>query len=186
MVPVMSLWLPIILASVIVFLASFIMHMVLTYHRADYRPVPNEDQVMEALRRANISPGNYMMPCGSGPADMKNPAFIEKMKKGPVAMLNVLPSGPPRMGSSLAQWFFFTLLVGVFAAYVTGRALGPGHSYREVFRFAGTAAFMGYGLGHMTNSIWMGRSWGATFRSMFDGLVYALLTAGTFGWLWPR
>jgi hypothetical protein len=23
-------------------------------------------------------------------------------------------------------------------------------------------------------------------KTMFDGLVYGLLTAGTFGWLWPR
>ena len=39
MVPVMSLWMPIILSAVIVFLASFVIHMVLTYHRGDYKAV---------------------------------------------------------------------------------------------------------------------------------------------------
>jgi hypothetical protein len=116
---------------------------------------------------------------------MKDPAFIEKMKKGPVAMMNVLPSGPPRMGTSLVQWFLFVVLVGIFTAYVTGRALLPGPRYLEVFRFAGTTAFMTFALGHMPSSIWMGRTWAATFRSMFDGLVYSLLMAGVFGWLWP-
>jgi len=185
MVPVMSLWMPIILAAVIVFVASFIMHMVLTYHRSDYKPVPSEDQVMEALRRFNIPPGNYLMPCVRTPKEMQSPAFIEKRNKGPVAFLTVLPSGPPAMGASLAKWFVYCILIGVFAAYVTGRAVGPGTDYRVVFRFAGTVAFAGYSLGLMQGSIWMGRSWSTTLKSMFDGLIYALLTAGTFGWLWP-
>jgi hypothetical protein len=30
------------------------------------------------------------------------------------------------------------------------------------------------------------RSWIRTLKSMFDGLIYALLTASVFGWLWPR
>jgi hypothetical protein len=34
-------------------------------------------------------------------------------------------------------------------------------------------------------SIWYHRSWGTTLRYTVDGLVYALLTAGIFGWLWP-
>ncbi|MCH7490780.1 MAG: hypothetical protein IID05_08795, partial [Gemmatimonadetes bacterium] len=49
----------------------------------------------------------------------------------------------------------------------------------------GTVAFAGYGLALLQGSIWFGRKWGATLRSVFDGLVYALVTAGMFGWLWP-
>ena len=186
MVPVMSLWMPIVLSAVIVFLASFIMHMVLTYHRGDYRQVPDEDQAMEALRRFNLTPGDYLIPCVRTPKEMQAPAFIEKRNKGPVAFITVLPSGPPRMGASLVKWFLYSVLIGVFAAYVTGRALGPGADYRTVFRFAGTVAFTAYSLALMQNSIWGGRSWTTTLKSMFDGLVYSLLTAGTFGWLWPR
>jgi hypothetical protein len=77
-------------------------------------------------------------------------------------------------------------VVSVFAAYITGRALGPGANYLEVFRFAGTTSFLGYSMALLQTSIWYKRNWGTTIRVMIDGLLYGLLTAGTFGWLWPR
>ena len=43
MVPVTSLWLPVLVSAVIVFVASSILHMVLPFHRKDYRAVPSED-----------------------------------------------------------------------------------------------------------------------------------------------
>ena len=117
---------------------------------------------------------------------MKSPAFVEKRTRGPVLFMTVLPSGPPAMGTSLALWFLYSVIVSVFAAYIAGRALSPGVHYLGVFRFVGASAFMGYSLALMQNSIWWSRNWGMTLRSMLDGLLYALLTAGTFGWLWPR
>ena len=78
MVPVMSLWAPILLSAVLVFVASAVIHMILPYHRSDYRKVPSEDAVMESLRRLGVPPGNYVMPHARSPKDMKDPAFIEK------------------------------------------------------------------------------------------------------------
>jgi hypothetical protein len=69
---------------------------------------------------------------------------------------------------------------------VAGAALGPGRPYLQVFRLAGTVAFAGYSLALLQHSIWYHRKWSTTFLSMFDGLIYALLTGGTFGWLWPK
>jgi hypothetical protein len=117
---------------------------------------------------------------------MKAPAFVEKMKKGPVMVMTVMPNGPWSMGPSLAQWFVYCVVVGAIAAYIAGRALGPGAPYLVVFRFAGATAFAGYALALWQNSIWYKRAWSTTIKSTFDGLVYALLTAGTFGCLWPR
>jgi hypothetical protein len=117
---------------------------------------------------------------------MKDPAFVERMTKGPVAIMTVMKSGPPRMTSELVQWFLFCVLVSVFAGYVASRAVGVGGDYLSVFRFAGTVAFAAYALRGWPESIWYKRSWGTTLRDTVDGLVYALLTAGTFGWLWPR
>lgn len=185
MVPLVSLAIPILLSAVLVFIASSIIHMVLPIHRKDYGRVPDEDRVMETLRGFKIPPGDYLMPCPGSPAAMKDPAFLAKRDKGPVAMMTVMPAGPPSMGLPLAQWFLFTVLVGVFAAYITGRALAPGAHYLEVFRFAGASAFMGYSLGVIPQSIWYKKSWATTIKTVIDGLVYALLTAGTFGWLWP-
>jgi len=100
--------------------------------------------------------------------------------------MTVLKNGPQAMGGNLVLWFLYSVIVGVFAAYIASRALGPEAHYLEVFRFAGCTAFVGYSLALMQNSIWYKRNWGATLKSMFDGLIYALVTAGTFGWLWPK
>jgi hypothetical protein len=185
MVPLMSLWVPIVLASVLVFLASFIVHMVLPFHRGDYEKLPSEDQAMDALRGLGVPPGNYMMPHAGTPKAMKDPAFKEKWERGPVAFMIVFGKGAS-MGKSLVQWFVYTLVVGVFAAYITGRALGPGAEYLDVFRFAGCTAFVGYALALWQNSIWYKIKWSTTIKNTVDGLVYGLLTAGAFGWLWPQ
>jgi hypothetical protein len=186
MVPVSSLWIPIVLSAVIVFVASSIIHMALGYHRSDVRRLPQEDNVMAALRPFSIQPGDYAVPCAGSMAAMKSPELLEKMNKGPVMFMTVVPSGPPSMTGSLIQWFLYSVLISFFAAYIAGRALAPGATYLAVFRFVGSSAFLAYSIGALPTSIWYRRSWGTTLKTMFDGLVYALLTAGTFGWLWPR
>ena len=183
MVPVTSLWAPVVLAAALVFVVSSILHMVLPYHRTDWARLPSEDEVMDALRRYKIPPGDYMLPCAGTPDAMRTTEFQDKMKRGPVAVMTMMESGPPSMGKSLAMWFVYALVVGVFAGYVTGRALPRDADYMQVFRFAGTVAFTGYALALWQNTIWYKRSVSATLKSTFDGLVYALLTAGCFGWL---
>lgn len=186
MVPVTSLWVPILVSAVIVFLASAIIHMALPYHRNDFRAVPNADEVQEALRRFNLAPGDYMVPRAGTSAEMKDPKFVEKMTKGPVVLMTVIPSGPPTMGTSLLLWFLNSIAIGIFAAYVAGRAVGPAGDYLQVFRFAGTTAFLAYAFALLHDSIWFRRRWSTTVKYLADGLLYGLLTAGTFGWLWPR
>ncbi len=185
MVPITELLVPIALSAVIVFVLSSIIHMVLGYHAGDFRPVPNEDRVQDALRSFNLPPGDYMLPRAGSMKEMSSPAFQEKCKKGPVAMMTVLPNGTGNMGAQLIQWFLYSALVGVVAAYVTGRALGPGAHYLDVFRFAGCTSFLCYSMAYIPMSIWYKKNWGATLRTMFDGFVYGLFTGGTFGWLWP-
>ena len=90
------------------------------------------------------------------------------------------------MPKFLGLWFGYCLLIGVFVAYLTGRTVAPGAHYLAVFRVAGTSAFFTYGLGPLSNGIWKGLPWGFVLKEAFDGLIFALLTAGTFGWLWPK
>jgi hypothetical protein len=186
MISIVSLWLPVVLSAVFVFLLSWLIHMLLPWHRGDFRKLPSEDEVADSLRRFSIPPGDYMLPCGTGPESMKDPKFKEKFEKGPVVILTVRKPGPLNMGSHLLQWFIYCAIVSVFAAYVAGRSQGEGAHYLAVFRFAGVTAFVGYSLALWQDSIWHGRSWSTTMRSTVDGLVYGLVTAGTFGWLWPR
>ena len=185
MVPLMSLWIPIVLSAVIVFIASSVIHMFMTYHKGDFSAVPSEDGVREALRGANIPPGDYTIPYAGSAKAMGEQAWIDKATAGPNAFLTVTPNGVPSMGRSLTQWFIYCIVVGIFAAYVAGHAVQPGEDYLVAFRYVGTVAFVGYALALPQNSIWYHRNWGATLKTMFDGLIYALLTAGVFGWLWP-
>jgi hypothetical protein len=186
MIPLTALWLPILLSAVIVFLASFIMHMVLSYHKSDYRGLPDEDRVTDAMRGAGVTPGPaYFFPYFSF-KEMKSAPVIEKMKRGPVGLLTVLPSGPPAMGKNLVQWFLYSVVISIFAAYLSGRLLAPGTAFLQVFRVVGTVAWLGYGAAHVQESIWSGRSWVVTLKHLFDSVIYAVLTAGIFGWLWPK
>jgi hypothetical protein len=89
------------------------------------------------------------------------------------------------MGRQLIQWFLFSVLVSITAAYIAGRALPAGAEYLEVFRFAGCTAFLAYTFAYIPSSIWYRKNWGTTMRNMFDGLIYGLFTGGVFGWLWP-
>jgi hypothetical protein len=185
MVPMTSLWLPIVLSAVFVFIASSIIHMALGYHRRDHSKLPGEERVLAAMRSEGVSPGAYSFPHAGSMKELGTPEMQARYEEGPVGTMTVLPSGAPAMGKHLALWFGFTLLVSYFAAYLAGRTLVPGTDYLQVFRVVGTAAFLAYGFGEISASIWKGQPWGTTARSLLDALIYGLLTAGTFGWLWP-
>jgi hypothetical protein len=185
-ISILDLWMPIALSSVVVFFASFILHMVLKYHRADYKTLPNEAQTLAALRQASLGPGMYVFPYAGGSQEMGTPEMQEKYRQGPVGLMIVRPSGVVKMGKYLGTWFAYLVVVGIFVAYLTGRTLGSGTQYLQVFRVAGSTAFMAYGVGQIVGSIWEGRPWSNTSRAVFDGLLYSLLTGGCFGWLWPR
>jgi len=185
MIPIQALWLPILLSAILVFFASWVIHMFLPYHKNDFEKLPDEDAVMDSLRAHNLKPGDYYTPMCTGPEAMKDPAYLEKTNKGPVFMMTVMENGPPKMGASLAQWFLYCLLVGILAAYISGQALAPDAHYLKVFQIAGCTAFIGYAIALLQGSIWYKRKWSTTLKGMFDGLIYSLLTAGVFGWLWP-
>lgn len=181
-----SLWMPILLSAVGVFVVSSIIHMVLPWHKGEYPALPNQDKIMDALRPFAIPPGEYMMPRAASHKDMGTPEFAEKLKKGPVGMLTIWTGASMSMTPQLVQWFVYSLVVSLFAAYVASRALPHEAPYLPVFRFAGVTAFLSYSAALWQMAIWYKRSWTVTLTSTFDGLIYALVTAGFFGWLWPR
>jgi hypothetical protein len=186
MVPILSLWVPILVSAVFVFIASSLVHMVFGYHANDLKKLPDEDATTEALRKLNIPAGQYIIPHAASMKAMNSPEYQEKVKKGPGAILTIWPGGNVSMTANLTQWFIYSVVVGIFAAYVAGRALEVGAHYLAVFRFVGVTAFACYAIGGWSESIWWKRSWSTTFKNTLDGLIYALVTAGTFGWLWPR
>ena len=186
MVSLGALWLPILLSAVLVFVLSSIIHMVLGYHRTDYTRLPNEDAIREAIRSGNPAPAQYIIPYAMNPKEMESPEMKRKLAEGPIGVLNLKPSGSYGMGSYLVQWFVFTLVVSFFVAYVASHALPPGAPYLKVFQIVGTVGFLAYAAGQLPAAIWMGKPWSIAAKEVLDGLIYGLVTAGTFGWLWPR
>ena len=185
MVALSALWLPILLAAVFVFIASSIIHMLLPYHKTNYRQLPDEDKLRASLRSANLTPGLYHFPYCSH-KEMNTPEGKAKFVEGPVGQMVILPNGPVAMPKYLGLWFAYCLLVGFFVAYLAAHTVGHAAPYRHVFRAVGSAAFLAYGVGTLANGIWKGFPWKMVLFETFDGMIYALLTAGTFGWLWPR
>ena len=180
------LWLPILLSAVVVFAASSAIHMMLPWHKKDYRTLPRETEVLDALRGFAIPPGDYMAPQAASMQEMRSPEFAEKFKKGPVVVMTIMRGASTSMTKSLISWFVYILIVGIFAAYVAGRALPAGANFRQVFRFTGTVAFIGFSIALWQVPIWYGKSWVTTLKATIDGLAYALCSAAVFGWLWPR
>lgn len=186
MMSVTALLLPALVSAVLVFLVSSLIHMLTPWHSGDFLRLPNEDGVMSALRPFNLSPGAYVAPRPSSMKDMGSPEFQAKVKLGPSVMLHVMPSGSGGMGQQLALWFVYSAVVALFAGFVTGKAVPPGTSYIVVFKFVAAIAFGAYTIGLWQMSIWYRRPWIVTLKSTIDGVLYACLTAGAFGWLWPR
>jgi len=181
-----ALWLPILLGTVFCFIASSIIHMSALWHKNEYPRLPDEEKARAAIGALNVPPGDYMLPRCKSMKDMGTEDFKEKLRQGPKWIITVMPPGEGGMAASLVYWFFFQMLVLLFAAYVSSHALAAGAHYHEVFRYIGATAFMGFALGQIPHSIWYQRAWSTTLKLMFDGLIYACIAAGTFGWLWPK
>ena len=186
MVPLVSLWLPIVLSAVGVFIASSIIHMVLKYHASDYNQIPNEDAVRTAIRAGNPSPKQYFIPWAADMAAMKGEEMKRKLGEGPVAIVHVGPNGEAGMGGALGGWMVFTLIVSLLVAYVACATLPAGTASLKVLQVTWTVAWMAYAAGQVPASIWMKKPWSITWKEIIDGLIYGLVTAGFFSWLWPR
>jgi hypothetical protein len=184
-ISLVSLWLPIVVSAVVVWIASAIVWMALPHHKPDFRRLPDEAAVREALGKQKAGPGIYMIPYCEGGKGMADPDMMKKFEEGPVGFLTLKKPGKPAMGGAMAYSFLFNLVVAFFVAYVAHFTLQAGTPYLTVFRLTATVGFLSYSAGLMYRSIWFGHPWGATWKEVIDGLVYGLLTGGVFGWLWP-
>lgn len=183
--PFGSLWLPVVVATVGVWLVSAILHMVLKYHRADYKKLADEEGVAAAIRKVGPAPGIYFLPYCADHSQMKDPEMAKKFQQGPVASLTVMPSGLPAMGKYLVQWLAYCFLVSFLVGYVARHTLTYTTDAFEVMRLTATVAFAAYGFGYIQDSIWKAVPWSNSLRSLIDALVYALTTGLIFRLLWP-
>jgi lipoprotein signal peptidase len=183
MVPLTALWLPILLSAIFVFIMSNILWMVLPFwHHGDYGRLPDEATVLGALKDAKS--GQYIAPHVNW--SKLTPEEREAHTQKPMAFMLVRNPAAFSMASALISWLVTLLVISILIAYVAASTLPPGTHYRAVFRVVGTAGILAYAFWTISDSIWYGKPWSVTLKFVIDGVIYGLLTAGTFGWLWPR
>jgi hypothetical protein len=181
---VAQLWLPILLSAALVFVLSAASHMVLPWRRGEWGRITDYAALQAALQA--LPPGQYAFPAAPEPKEQMKPEWLERWAKGPSGWLTVAPRRPISMGRNMALSFVVFLGVAFMAGYTAAHALGPTPRYLAVFRIVGTVATLSFGVGSIFNSIWYDRPWRAYLADAIDALLFGLVMAGVFGWLWPR
>jgi len=183
-VSVSELWLAILLAGLLCWVASALIHMLIKYHNADYKGLANEDAVSSAL--ANKSPALYSLPYCSDMKAMGEQPMQKKFNDGPVAMITIMPNGMPHMGKLLTQQVLFFIIGSFLIGYLASISLIGTTDFIMVFRQVFIASFLTYGWAQIPFSIWLGHPWSNCIRYLIDALIYAAVTACTFAFLWPN
>jgi hypothetical protein len=178
-------WLPVAVSAVGVFVASSLVHMVFKWHNSDYRPLPNEDEVRAALRAGGAGPGPYVIPHCGDMKRMREEPMQQKFREGPVGFLTLVPNGAPRMGKALGLWFLLNLAIAAIAGGLAVRYVGLAGDGHAAGHLAGLLSLLAYGVGSLQAGIWMGKRPASIAKDLLDALIYALVTAFAFAWLWP-
>lgn len=180
-----QLWLPILAAAVLVYIASSLIHMVFKWHNSDYKQLANEEEVQAVLRKGAPTPGQYGIPRCTDMKAMRDEAMVKKYVDGPVGLLTVVNSGPPRMGGMLIRWFLYNLAIALIAAAIALQVYGvPGNAHAAA-HLVGLVTFLTYAGGSVQQGIWMGKPWASVFKDLLDALIYGVVSALAFWWLWP-
>jgi hypothetical protein len=186
MVFLKELWMPILVSAVAVFMVSAAMWMAMPHHKTEYKRIPSEPDVLDALRKDQPPAGMYRFPFHSM-QEMERPDVKAALAKGPIGFVTIAKPGSRGMGPMLVQSFLFYIIVSTFVAYIAWHAgLGLDATKASIVRLVGTITLMTYGFGVAQESIWFARPWKSYAASLFDAAVYAGVTAGIFGWLWPK
>ena len=154
-----------------------------SWHASDCDGLKGEAEVMRALREAGNEPGEYMMPYSPSMKEMESAQFCAKMEEGPVGRVTIMTGNSFHLSSSLVKWFIASLVISIICAYVAQFALAADAEYLLIFRLTSVVAFCAYSFAHIHKYIWEGATCKVATKYVIDGLIYSLVTGGTFGWL---
>jgi hypothetical protein len=187
----LSLWLPIVLSAVAVWIVSTVFGLPFLHHKNDWigMGLSDEDALMEFLRTrgGGIKPGNYLFPDFRTREAMESERVKNALERGPVGHLSVWQP-PLGMGGKLAGTLIVYLVVSTLIAYLASITLPrtAETDFARVFRVVGTAGILAYSFAFIPNAIWFGAYMRTIVASIFDGVVFALITGAIFAWRWPH
>jgi hypothetical protein len=182
MVPLSELWLPILVAAVVLQFVSALIHTALGFwHTPDYWKVGEDRPFLDAMR--GLKSGLYLVP---RMLQKPTPEQKAEWESGPTAVMYVRNPASFSFGKTLGIYFLYCLVSSIFVAYIAGQTLAPGTPYLRVFQIAGATGMIFWAFGNnISDAIWYGKPWRVAFKYVIDGLIYGLLMGGVFGWLWP-
>lgn len=85
-----------------------------------------------------------MTPRAADSKDTHSPEYKSKFERGHVFMISIWQNRTLSMTKNLIQWFIYSIVIGIFAAYVASWAVSPDAEYMHVFRFAGVTVYIDY------------------------------------------
>ena len=181
----MQLWAPILATAVLIFIASSLIHMVFKWHNSDYNKLDNEDAVRAAILAGSPAPAQYVLPHCNDMKEMGSEVMIQKYTEGPVAVLTIMKSGPPKMGGTLTMWFIYSVVVAAIVGCLALAAYPGKANASSAGSLVAVATFMTYVGGSVPFAIWLGKPWGSVAKDALDGVIYAAISGVTFMMLWP-
>lgn len=185
---VLELWLPILVATIAVFITSAIIWMATPLHKADIKALPDEDAFCAHLTALNPPPGTYMFPhfesCKNQDGSIDKDKMHERYSSPPWGVLTVWPKSPS-FAHNLGRTLLVFFIVVVFTAYLTAAAQPFGAPFGGVFRAAAIAATLGFAFGGLPNDIFFGKPTRFVLTDLLSAIIYALVTALVFALLWP-
>ena len=177
-----QLWLPIVVSAAAVWFWSFLSWAALSLHKRDRVAPPDEDGLMEAVRRLGLGPGSYMFPWIEH-KDQRDPAKVAKWKAGPIGTLTVF--GPMSMPANMLASFGWNLLSSFLIGYVAAEAPPRGADFGKVMQVVGTVGVLAYTTAGFTTLIWFQGRPNAKVMHVVDGVVQGLATGAVFAAMWP-
>jgi hypothetical protein len=150
-VSVSESWLAIVLAGLLCWIASALIHMLIKYHNADYNKLANE----EAVALADQSPVSalYTLPYCNDMKAMGEESMQKKFNDGPVAMITIMPNSMPSMGKLLSQQILYFILCSLLIGYLASLSIATNVDFMMVFRQIFIASFLTYGWAQIPLSI---------------------------------
>jgi hypothetical protein len=175
-----SLLLPVLVSGVALFFASFLTWMVLQIHKQDWVKLEKEDDIIAALKTAEVPNGNFMIPGCVDMAEMKSEEYTKKYEDGPRAVLTVFAN--VGMGRNLGLTFVYFLVVSFCLAYLAQLHIPARADFMTVFRFVATAGLMTFLAAIVQHAIWFHNR---IVGHIIESVLYAVIVGAIFGAMWP-
>ena len=119
-----DLWLPVLVGTIALQIASTLAWMVLPHHFGDHQKLVAESALMELISEKKISAGSYMFPYPDSADQMNSKEHQDRYNKGPRGTIHVYaPANMPLNMLKTLCYFFVT--VGTIG-YITHIACPPG------------------------------------------------------------